>query len=125
MAHKHDIPSLDESFEFSPALRKKLIISALIGVVLVSGVPMFGYEPINWTMAFCLALFCNLMGHSVFSWSLKYLKPTYVSTAKLAGPVFASVNAFFLFNEVPSIVQILGALVVIVGVGMYARQEQN
>lgn len=97
----------------------------LIGVVLVSGVPMFGYEPINWTMAFCLALFCNLMGHSVFSWSLKYLKPTYVSTAKLAGPVFASVNAFFLFNEVPSIVQILGALVVIVGVGMYARQEQN
>ncbi|WP_367916601.1 quinol:cytochrome C oxidoreductase [Leadbetterella sp. DM7] len=36
MAHKHDIPSLDESFEFSPALRKKLILTALLGVVLVA-----------------------------------------------------------------------------------------
>lgn len=36
MAHKHDIPSLDESFEFSPALKKKLIIAALLGVVLVA-----------------------------------------------------------------------------------------
>lgn len=36
MAHKHDIPSLDESFEFSPALRKKLILAALLGVVLVA-----------------------------------------------------------------------------------------
>ncbi len=36
MAHKHDIPSLDESFEFSPALKKKLILTALLGVVLVA-----------------------------------------------------------------------------------------
>jgi hypothetical protein len=36
MAHKHDIPSLDESFEFSPALKKKLLLSAVIGVVLVA-----------------------------------------------------------------------------------------
>lgn len=97
----------------------------LIGVDLVTGTPMLGYEPINWLMAFCLALFCNLMGHSVFSWSLKYLKPTYVSTVKLAGPVFASINAIFLFGEIPGIVQIIGAIVVIAGVGLYARQEQD
>ena len=36
MAHKHEIPSLDESFDFSPALRKKLIISAIIGVAMVA-----------------------------------------------------------------------------------------
>lgn len=97
----------------------------LIGVDLATGTPMFGYEPINWLMAFCLALFCNLMGHSVFSWSLKYLKPTYVSTVKLAGPVFASINAIFLFHEIPGLTQLIGALVVIAGVAMYARQEQN
>lgn len=36
MAHKHDTPSLDESFEFSPTLKKNLILSALLGVVLVA-----------------------------------------------------------------------------------------
>ena len=97
----------------------------LVGVDLVTGVQMFGYESINWLMAFCLAVFCNLMGHSVFSWSLKYLKPTYVSTVKLAGPVFASVNAIYLFGEIPGVTQILGAAVVIAGVALYARQKQD
>ncbi len=36
MAHKHETPSLDESFDFSPELRKKLIISAIIGIAMVA-----------------------------------------------------------------------------------------
>lgn len=36
MAHKHDIPSLDESFEFNPAFKRKLTIAAILGVVLVA-----------------------------------------------------------------------------------------
>lgn len=97
----------------------------LVGVDVVTGVPMFGYDPINWVYALCLAVFCNLMGHSVYSWALKYLKPTYVSTAKLAGPVFATINAIWLFGEIPGMIQILGALVVISGVALYARQKQE
>lgn len=97
----------------------------LVFVDILTGTPVFGYEKIDWLMAFCMAIFCNLMGHSIFSWSLKYLKPTYVSTVKLAGPVFASVTAFFLFDEVPGILQIIGALVVISGVGLYARQKEE
>jgi hypothetical protein len=36
MAHKHEIPSIEESFIFSSELKRKLTISALIGVVLVA-----------------------------------------------------------------------------------------
>lgn len=97
----------------------------LIAITVVSGTPMFGYEPKNWLFALCLAIFCNLMGHTVYSWALKYLKPTYVSTAKLAGPVFASINAVWLFSEIPGMIQIMGALVVICGVALYARQKQD
>lgn len=94
---------------------------ALVAIDLVTGVRMFGYDPVNWLMSFCLALFCTLLGHSVFSWSLKYLKPTYVSTVKLAGPVFASLMAIPLFGEIPGPVQILGAIIVLAGVYLYAR----
>ena len=89
----------------------------------VSGVPMTGYEPINWIMSLCLAVFCTLLGHSVFSWSLKFLTPTYVSTVKLAGPVFASISAILLFGEIPGLIQVAGAVVVLAGVYLYAKNS--
>ena len=95
----------------------------LVLVDTVTGTPLLGYEPINWVMSLCLAVFCTLLGHSIFSWCLKYLTPTYVSTAKLAGPVFASISAFVLFGEVPGVTQILGAVVVLYGVYLYARNS--
>jgi len=98
---------------------------ALLFMDLVTGTRLTGYEPINWAMSLCLAVFCTLLGHSVFSWSLKYLTPTYVSTVKLAGPVFASVLAFFLFGEVPGTVQIVGAIVVLTGVYLYTREPKT
>lgn len=96
---------------------------ALLIFNLAAGMPMLGYEPINWAMSFCLALFCTLLGHSVFSWSLKYLTPTYVSTVKLAGPVSAAISAALLFGEIPGLIQIGGAAVVLAGVYLYAKNS--
>lgn len=36
MAHKHEIHSLDETYDFSPELKKKLIFSTLIGIAMVA-----------------------------------------------------------------------------------------
>lgn len=97
---------------------------ALVFMDLVTGTRVTGYEPVNWAMSLCLAVFCTLLGHSVFSWSLKYLAPTYVSTVKLAGPVFASVTAMLLFGEIPGMLQIIGAVVVLAGVYLYAGSSR-
>ena len=96
---------------------------ALLALDFGTGTRLFGYEPVNWVMSFLLAVFCTLLGHSVFSWCLKYLTPTYVSTVKLAGPVFASVIAVFLFGEIPGLIQLLGAVVVLSGVYLYAKSS--
>ena len=88
---------------------------------MVTGTPLFGYQPVDWAMSLCLAVFCTLLGHSVFSWSLKYLAPTYVSTAKLAGPVSAALAALILFGEVPGALQLIGGAVVLGGVYLYTR----
>ena len=90
-------------------------------IVLVGGTPLFGYESINFVTAFVMAVFCNLLGHSVFSWGLKYLPPSFISTVKLLEPVFASVWAFFLFSETPGIPVLLGGLVVLLGIALYCR----
>lgn len=36
MAHKHDLPAVEESFEFSPALQKKLFIYMFVGLAMIA-----------------------------------------------------------------------------------------
>ena len=70
-----------------------------------------------------MAVFCTLLGHSVFSWGLKFLSPAFIATAKLLEPVFASVWGLFLFAERPGAQVILGGGVVLLGVVLYSREE--
>lgn len=90
-------------------------------IALAGGTPLFGYESVNFLTAFAMAVFCNLLGHSVFSWGLKYLPPSFISTVKLLEPMFASVWAVFLFSEMPGIPVVLGGIVVLLGIAMYCR----
>ena len=90
-------------------------------IAVAGGTPLFGYEPVNFLTALAMAVFCNLLGHSVFSWGLKYLPPSFISTAKLLEPVFASVWALLLFSETPGLPVLLGGAVVILGIALYSR----
>lgn len=75
-----------------------------------------------------LAVFSTILGHSIFSWCLKFFSPAFISTSKLCEPVVAAVFAIFLFGEVPSLLQIFGALLILGGVfyySMLASKEKN
>lgn len=93
-------------------------------MLLITKVPVVGYEPVDYLSGLGLALFCTLLGHSVFSWGLKYESPAYVSTVKLLEPVFATILGLILFREVPGAVVVLGGLMVIFGVAWYAGHEK-
>ena len=93
----------------------------VLAIVLAGGTPLFGYEPVNIYTTFAMAIFCNLLGHSVFSWGLKYLPASFISTVKLLEPVFASVWALFLFGETPGLPVLLGGAIVIFGIALYGR----
>ena len=90
-------------------------------IALFSGLPLAGYGAENVLTAFGMAVFCTLLGHSVFSWGLKYLPPAFISTAKLLEPVFASVWGLALFGERPGVLTLLGGAVIIAGVALYGR----
>ena len=72
-----------------------------------------------------LAVFSTLLGHSIFSWALKFFSPSFVSACKLLEPVGAGIMAAILFGEIPVPVQLLGAVMILLGVWYYARLEQN
>lgn len=71
-----------------------------------------------------LAIFSTILGHSIFSWCLKYFSPSFVSASKLCEPVVAAILAAFLFFEIPKVLQILGGALIIGGVLYYSRIER-
>lgn len=86
---------------------------------------LFGYGYTGIIVGLLLAIFSTILGHSVFSWCLKYFTPSFVSASKLCEPVVAAVLAGFLFGESPSVLQLTGGALILGGVFYYSRLEQE
>ena len=94
-------------------------------VAVASGTPLAGYGANNWLTALGMAVLCTLLGHSIFTWGLEYLPPAYISTVKLLEPVFAAVWGMLLFRESPTLLGVVGGIIVIVGVFIYGRATEE
>lgn len=88
-----------------------------------TGTPITGYGIKEVLIGLGLAVFCNLLGHSIVSWSLKYLTPAYVSAVKLCEPVFSTILGVLIFREIPNAMQVFGAAIIIGGVYVYSAVE--
>ena len=99
-----------------------LTLLALDGV---TATPLTGWGAGTLVAALLLAVLCTFLGHSVFSWCLKWLSPSYVSAVKLCGPVFAAVLAFFFFSEPVRPLQAAGAAGALLGALLYTRAEDG
>lgn len=97
-------------------------------LVITCGVQGFGLLQYGWSsliVGLLLAVFSTILGHSIFSWCLKYFSPSFVSASKLCEPVVAAVMAGFLFGELPGWLQVLGGILILGGVLWYSRIEQK
>lgn len=91
----------------------------------ISGLPFAGYGSSAIIVGLFLCLFSTLLGHSIFSWSLKFMSPAFISASKLCQPAVAAVFAFFLFNEIPSPLLVIGGIITILGVLYYSKAETS
>ncbi len=99
--------------------------AVLLGTCAVRGTPLFGWGPGPVVVGVLLAVFSTILGHSIFSWCLKYFSPAFVSASKLCEPVVAAIFAGFLFGEIPGLLQVLGGALILGGVLFYSRLESK
>lgn len=92
---------------------------------LIGKLSLTGYAPKDYACALGMTVFCTLLGHSVFSWGLKYLPAAFITTAKLGEPVFATILAILLFGQIPDLLKVIGGVLVIVGIWVYMLLEKN
>ncbi len=98
-------------------------VVVLVATCLVQGFGLFAYGWSALIVGCLLAVFSTILGHSIFSWCLKYFSPAFVSASKLCEPVVAAIMAAFLFGELPGWLQISGGILILGGVLWYSRME--
>ena len=98
---------------------------ALVILCLAQGYDLLGYGWSSVLVGVLLAVFSTILGHSIFSWSLKFFSPSFVSACKLCEPVGAAILAVFLFGELPKALQMLGGGLILGGVYFYSNLERK
>lgn len=99
--------------------------AALVALTVLQGYSLTGYGASGVIVGLLLAVFSTILGHSIFSWCLKFFSPAFVSASKLCEPVVAAVFAVALFGEMPAMMQVIGGAVIIGGVVFYSRVERE
>ena len=99
--------------------------ATLLLMCLVQGQSMTAYGVNAIVIGLLLALFSTILGHSIFSWCLKYFTPSFVSASKLCEPVVSATLAAFLFGEIPGALQLAGGVLILSSVFYYARLEDK
>ena len=92
-------------------------IFLVIAMLIMDGIPSrFPGQVYLWLVL--LAIVPQLLGHSIFNWSLKYLPTGYVAVNLLGEPVGSIILAAIFLNEVPPAVKIIGAILILAGIAL-------
>lgn len=87
--------------------------------VLIKGESFGPYPADDWLWFILLAIVPNLLGHTLFNWSIKYVSTNVISIAILFEPVGAAILAFYIFDEYLITTQIIGGIIVIAGIVLF------
>ncbi|NIM93708.1 MAG: EamA family transporter [Anaerolineales bacterium] len=90
----------------------------LVVIAVAAGLPFTGYPPIAYLLFLLLALIPQLIGHTTINWALRFLPAVYVAIALLLEPVASSLWAYIFLGERPSWLMLIGAVLVLCGVGI-------
>ena len=91
---------------------------------LAFGYRLVGYSTTTYIMFVLLAVVPQLIGHSSLNWSLRFVPATLVTIAVLGEPVVATVLAFLILNEVPTLSEIGGGILILAGIFVAFRKSE-
>lgn len=89
-----------------------------------TGTSIYPYPVKEFVLFFCLALFCSILGHTIYNWMVQYVSATFISASTLCEPVFASVMALILFKEIPSFNTLIGGVIILIGIFLFTREKK-
>ena len=90
----------------------------------VSGTSLWPYPRGELLLFLVIALVPMIFGHTVYNWTLKWLSAPLVSISLLGEPVGATILAYLLLDEVPSILTLFGGMLILLGIYQCVRSSR-
>jgi drug/metabolite transporter (DMT)-like permease len=84
-----------------------------------------GYSPLAYLCVLGLAIGPQLLGHTAFNWSLRYLSATFVAVAILGEPIGSALLALVFFQEWFEALQLLGFVTLLLGIAIASLGESR
>ena len=85
------------------------------------GISYLGYDPTLYLYLLAVALVPQLIGHTSLNWSLRWVAPVWVTLVGLLEPIGASLLAWLVLAEVPSLAVLVGGIVLLSGIAIAVR----
>jgi len=92
---------------------------------LAFGYRLVGYSPTTYAMFALLAVVPQLIGHSAFNWSLRFVPATLITIAILGEPVGATILASLILKEIPTLSEIGGGILILAGICIAFRKSEK
>jgi drug/metabolite transporter (DMT)-like permease len=99
-------------------------LSCVTGALVLSPFPLLagasytGHSAEVYLYIVLIALIPQLIGHTIYTWTMRWIAPTVVSLVMLLIPAFSSALGYVVFGEVPSGGTVVGAAVLLAGLAL-------
>jgi drug/metabolite transporter (DMT)-like permease len=91
----------------------------------LGGTPLLGHSLTAWLVLAAMALGPQLLGHTAYNWSLRYVSATFVAVVTLGEPVGSALLAFVIFGEGFAPLQFVGFSLLLAGIYLAAKGERG
>lgn len=100
------------------------IACAVLTLIWVGGLPELTFMAL--LIGLLLAIGPTIIGHGSMNYAVKYISPTLLSTLILSEAIIAAFAAFFIFDEMPSVLSLGAMSVILIGVSLtWAKRVQK
>lgn len=97
----------------------------LLVLVIIRHEPVFSYNPRIYGWILALGIIPQLLGHSLFNWSLKYISAAYVALSLLGEPIGTIILAYIFLSETPTLLEGVGAFIILFGISIGSIERQR
>jgi len=92
-------------------------------ICLLFSAPLYGLSLKDYGIIFLMAVLAGMLGHTLYNWSLEYIRASLASVVLLGEPIGSSLLAYALpwINQVPSKYTVIGGGFILFGIYLTAK----
>ena len=112
---------------FWPYLWLIFVFATITSVIamIATQTPFTGYTPEAYMWLIILTITAQLIAHGAMNYALAYVSATFVSLAAQSTTILSAILAYMTFGELPTVLQVVGSVIVIFGVSIVTLRDSS